>query len=110
LLSQGDAAGALETARPAAATIYHSVGMRAQLLCGDAHFARKEYDAALAEYLKVTTIYPEVEDLTAQAHFRSGECTEQLGQKEMARTHFERVDQSYPNTEWAKRARERLGR
>jgi TolA-binding protein len=109
-LGQGDPGAAYQTAQPAASTQFQSVGMRAQLLCAEARFAQKQYREALTDYLKVITIYPRVDDLTGQALYRVGECSDQLGQRDQAAEYWREVVKSYPGTEWARRAGERLGK
>jgi TolA-binding protein len=108
-LTDGEPDAALETARPAANTAFLGTGMRAQLLCGEAQFAQKRWKEAVTEYLKLD-LYERVDEVHAQAHYRIGECAEKLGKRDEAKQYWQEVAKNYPDTEWAQKAKERLGK
>lgn len=80
---------------------------RAQFQIGECHFARKEYDDAVRELLKVDILYSYPE-WSAAALYEAGRCFEELRKPDEAQAQFEQVRQKYPDTSWAKLASQRL--
>jgi TolA-binding protein len=80
---------------------------RAQFQIGECLFAKKQYDEAVRELLKVDILYGYPE-WSAAALFEAGRCFEELAKPAEARSQFEQVKQKYPETQWAKLAGQRL--
>lgn len=80
---------------------------RAQFQIGECLFARKAYDEAARELLKVDILYAYPE-WSAAALYEAGRCFEQLGKPVEARQQFKEVVGKYETTRWAELANERL--
>lgn len=80
---------------------------RAQFQIGECLFARKKYDEAVRELLKVDILYAYPE-WSAAALFEAGRCFEALGKLVEARTQYKTVVDKYKQTEWSGPAAERL--
>ncbi|MCI0364354.1 MAG: tetratricopeptide repeat protein [Phycisphaerales bacterium] len=80
---------------------------RAQFQIGECLFARKRFDEAVRELLKVDILYGYPE-WSAAALYEAGRCFEQLSRPAEARAQFQLVQEKYPDTEWAKLAAQRL--
>lgn len=80
---------------------------RAQFQIGECLFAKKQYDDAVRELLKVDILYTYPE-WSAAALFEAGRCFEELAKPVEARTQFEQVQQKYPQSRWAEMAAQRL--
>jgi TolA-binding protein len=80
---------------------------RAQFQIGECHFAKKQYDDAVRELLKVDILYS-YSEWSAAALYEAGRCFEELSKPQEAQTQFEQVRQKYPDTSWAKLAAQRL--
>ncbi len=112
---QGAEKEAIETATPAATSAFGHAGARAQLLIGEAKYAAalkgaRLWEAALKEFIKVTSMRERSAETDAQANFRIAECCDRVGQKKQAEQYWEWVAKTYPSSPWATRARERLGK
>lgn len=82
---------------------------RAQFQVGECLFAKRDYEPAARELLKVDILYAYPE-WSAAALYEAGRCLELLGKPADARRQFEAVSTRYPDTQWAKLAAERLMR
>ena len=80
---------------------------RAQFQIGECHFAKKQYEDAVRELLKVDILYSYAE-WSAAALYEAGRCFEELSKPEEAQNQFEQVRLKYPDTSWAKLAAQRL--
>ncbi|MEW6251838.1 MAG: tetratricopeptide repeat protein, partial [Planctomycetota bacterium] len=80
---------------------------RAQFQIGECLFAKKQYDEAARELLKVDILYAYPE-WSAAALFEAGRCFEQLGKAVEARRQFEAVREKHGKTRWAELAAQRL--
>jgi TolA-binding protein len=80
---------------------------RAQFQIGECLFAKKQYDEAARELLKVDILYAYLE-WSAAALFEAGRCLEKLSKPGEAREQFRAVQEKYPETAWAKKAAEQL--
>jgi TolA-binding protein len=109
-LKQNEYAAAEKTAEPAATTAFGQTGAQAALIVAEAQFAQKQYKDALTNYLKVITIFRARGDIDAQCRFKIAECADKLGQREQAKQYWQDVVKDYPDTEWAQKSKERLGR
>ncbi len=80
---------------------------RAQFQIGECLFAKKQYEAAARELLKVDILfaYPE---WSAAALYEAGRCFEKLGKPVEARRHFKQVTEQHTETRWAEMALQRL--
>lgn len=80
---------------------------RAQFQIGECLFAKKEYEAAARELLKVDILYAYPE-WSAAALYEAGRCFEKLERAADARAQFTQVVDKYKDTRWAALARQRL--
>ena len=80
---------------------------RAQFQVGECLFAKKDYQAAAGEFLKVDILYA-YPKWSAAALFEAGVCFEELSKPVEARTQFKTVAAKYEGTQWAKMASIRL--
>ena len=80
---------------------------RAQFQIGECLFAKREFEAAVAEFLKVDILY-QAPSWSAAALYEAGRCLEQLGRSAEARAQFNAVREKHSGTRWAQLAQERL--
>ena len=84
-----------------------STAARAQFQIGECLFAKKQYDEAVRELLKVDILYAYPE-WSAAALYEAGRCFARLGKTVEARAHFKQVSEQYGQTHWAELASQRL--
>lgn len=80
---------------------------RAQFQIGECLFARKEYESAVAELLKVDILYSYPE-WSAAALYEAGRCFEAMGKLSEAHQQFSQVAERYQQTAWSRQAAQRL--
>ncbi|MFQ5410759.1 MAG: tetratricopeptide repeat protein [Phycisphaerae bacterium] len=80
---------------------------RAQFQIGQCLFAKKQYEEAVRELLKVDILYAYPE-WSAAALFEAGRCFEKLSKTVEARRQFQTVVDKYKETRWAEPASMRL--
>ena len=80
---------------------------RAQFQIGECLFAKKRYDEAVRELLKVDILYAYPE-WSAAALYEAGRCFEKLGKSVEARAQFKQVAEKHGKTRWAELASQRL--
>ncbi len=80
---------------------------RAQFQIGECLFAKKQYDEAVRELLKVDILYAYPE-WSAAALYEAGRCFEKLGKSVEARAQFKQVAEQHSKTRWAELASRRL--
>jgi TolA-binding protein len=80
---------------------------RAQFQIGECLFARKQYEEAARELLKVDILYAYPE-WSAAALYEAGRCFQEMGDPVNARRQFELVQAQHGHTRWAQLAGERL--
>ena len=80
---------------------------RAQFQIGECLFAKKDYDNAIRELLKVDILYAHPQ-WSAAALYEAGRCFEALSQLGQARRQFTQVAEKYDQTRWAQLAATRL--
>lgn len=80
---------------------------RAQFQIGECHFARKDYDTAVRELLKVDILYAYAE-WSAAALFEAGRCFDLMGREQDARVQYKAVIEQYGDSPWAQSAAQRL--
>lgn len=83
---------------------------KAQLMIAEIHFLQKNYPEARDGYLKVYLLY-KFPEWQAPALFQAGQCEELIGTKESlegARKSYQSLLKDFSNTDYAKRAAERL--
>lgn len=78
-----------------------------ELLVADFYYKHKEYWAAAARYREVWRGYPGL-GFDDRALFLEGSCYERLGKNEMAEEMFRRTVDAFPETEYGKKASQRL--
>lgn len=84
-----------------------STAARAQFQIGECLFARKRYEDAARELLKVDILYAYPE-WSAAALFEAGRCLELLDKGAEAREQFRAVREKHGDTKWAELAGQRL--
>jgi TolA-binding protein len=80
---------------------------RAQFQIGECLFAKKQYDEAVRELLKVDILY-DYPEWSAAALYEAGRCFEKLARSGEARQQFRSVTEKYGDTQWAHLASQRL--
>ncbi|MCH7526785.1 MAG: tetratricopeptide repeat protein [Planctomycetes bacterium] len=80
---------------------------RAQFQIGECLFAKKQYDHAVRELLKVDVLY-DYPEWSAAALYEAGRCFQKLGKDVEARDHFGQVADKYGKTRWAELASKQL--
>jgi outer membrane protein assembly factor BamD len=78
-----------------------------ELWVADYYVRRGNYQAALPRYDTVLKEYPRTQ-AAPQALYRKGEALLRLGRTEEAQGAFRQLDADYPQSDWSRRARERL--
>ena len=81
---------------------------RAQFQIGECLFAKKQYEDAARELLKVDILYAYPE-WSAAALYEAGKCFEKLVKPVEARAQFKAVVEKFEGTRWAEMAAKRLG-
>lgn len=82
-------------------------GDNAQYWLAEAHYAKRDYAAAVPEYQKMLTAYPQSRKLS-HAMLKMGYGYDALGQPEQARAVLEALRQQFPGSAAARLAEERL--
>ncbi len=80
---------------------------RAQFQIGECLFAKRRYDEAVRELLKVDILYAYPE-WSAAALYEAGRCFEKLSKPVEARAHFKQVVERHKQTRWAELASQQL--
>jgi cellulose synthase operon protein C len=80
---------------------------RSQFQIGECLFAKKKFEEAVRELLKVDILYGYPE-WSAAALYEAGRCFEELAKPSEAQAQYEQVRQKYPETRWAELAAQRL--
>ncbi len=105
--NQGRPDEAIAAYRAVTAAHTGETAARAQFQIGECLFAKREFDAAVAEFLKVDILY-QAPAWSAAAVYEAGRCLEQLGRSAEARAQFNAVREKHAGTRWAQLAQERL--
>jgi TolA-binding protein len=98
---------AVEAYRAVVARHEGPTAARAQFQIGECLFARKRYEEAVRELLKVDILYAYPE-WSAAALYEAGRCFQEMGDPLDARRQLTQVREQYPDTRWATLAAERL--
>jgi len=98
---------AIEAYRAVVARHKGPTAARAQFQIGECLFARKQYEDAARELLKVDILYAYPE-WSAAALYEAGRCFEALGKTVEARTQFKAVVDKHKQTRWGELAGKRL--
>lgn len=80
---------------------------RAQFQIGECFFAKKQYEEAVRELLKVDILY-DYPEWSAAALYEAGRCFAKLAKSAEAREQFKSVVEKYGDTQWSRLASERL--
>lgn len=80
---------------------------KAQWMIGETYFHQEDYESALREYLRVEILYA-FPTWQAAALLQAGKCHEHLGEWQPAVELYARLLKTYPQTEFAQDASERL--
>ncbi|MFO0974205.1 MAG: tetratricopeptide repeat protein [Phycisphaerae bacterium] len=80
---------------------------RAQFQIGECLYARRQWDAAARELMKVDILFA-FPEWSAAALYEAGRCLDERGQRVEARQQFKRVVEKYGDSKWAALAREKL--
>lgn len=78
-----------------------------ELLVAEFYFDNREYWAAAARYKGVYQTYPDL-GFDAEALYMEGVCYKSLGKRRMAKSRYETLMRSFPESDYAKKAEERL--
>ncbi len=105
--NQGQLDAAIEHYRRVVTRHQGQTAARAQFQIGQCLFAKKAYEAAAAELLKVDILYAYPE-WSAAALFEAGRCFEALARRAEARQQFEAVVARFAGSRWADMSAERL--
>lgn len=82
---------------------------RAQFQIGECCFAQKKFDEAVRELLKTDILYAYPE-WSAAALFEAGRCLSEAGKPADGKRQYEDVVRRWPDSQWARLARELLAR
>jgi len=88
-------------------SIEGELGAEAQKRAADCYFSIKKYKEAAREYLKVVYLFSD-SALVPEAQFMAGCAVEASGLLEEAKSNYEIVKNKYPETEWSKKAKEKI--
>ncbi|MFQ5489743.1 MAG: tetratricopeptide repeat protein [Phycisphaerae bacterium] len=80
---------------------------RAQFQIGECRFAKKDYDNAIRDLLKVDILYAQPQ-WSAAALYEAGRCFEAMSKLGQARRQFQQVIEKHAQTHWAELAGQRL--
>lgn len=103
---QGKFVEAIEAYRDVAARHRGPTAARAQFQVGECLFAEGRLDAAVRELMKVDVLFAEPQ-WSAAALCEAGRCLVELGRGADAKAQFDAVVERFPESPWAKVARER---
>lgn len=79
---------------------------RAQFQVGECCYAMKKLDQAVAEYAKTDVLFA-VPEWSAAALYEAGRCLDELNKPDDAKRQFDDLIKRFPDTSWAKLAKER---
>jgi TolA-binding protein len=102
-------AGGISDLRALARTANRQVGAEAQFRIGEALLARRDYGAAVEEFLRVTLLFKAYPAWAAPAQYQIGESYRLMGKAKEAREAYRRCVESYAGSRWADLSRQRLG-
>ena len=105
--NQGRQDEAMECYRQIIAKHKGPTAARAQFQIGECLFARKKYDEAVRELLKVDILYAYPE-WSAAALYEAGRCFEAMNKSAEARDQFRAVAEKYRDSKWASLASQRI--
>ena len=83
-------------------------GAKAQYYLGNVEQARRNHEAAIEAYARVSTLYSAFDEWTARAMLATAESYRQMGQTGRANQTLRDVIERFPDTEFARRASEKL--
>lgn len=105
--NQGRHDEAIEQYREVVARHKGPTAARSQFQIGECLYAKRAFEEAVRELLKVDILYAYPE-WSAAALFEAGKCFEELGRVDDAREQYRRVAEHYAESDWAAMSRQRL--
>ncbi|HAX61477.1 MAG TPA: hypothetical protein DCX95_02815 [Elusimicrobia bacterium] len=106
-LSKNKGIGRTESINGLLSTADEDMGAVAQKKAADCYFMQKKYKEAAREYLKVVYLFSDSQ-YVPESHYMSARSSEEIGFIKDAKQNYEIVKKRYSDTEWAKKAQERL--
>ncbi|MBI5573640.1 MAG: tol-pal system protein YbgF [Elusimicrobia bacterium] len=106
-LSKNKGIGKAERTNGLLNTADEDMGAIAQKKAADCYFMQKKYKEAAREYLKVVYLFSDSQ-YVPESHYMSARASEEIGFIKDAKQNYEIVKKRYSDTEWAKKATERL--
>lgn len=88
-------------------SIEGEIGAESQKRAADCYFALKKYKEAAREYIKVIYLFSD-SSFVPEAQFMAGCAAEESGLLQEAKSNYEVVKNKFPDTEWSKKANEKL--
>lgn len=106
--NQGRYDEAIQGYRELVQTHEGATAARAQFQIGECLYAKREFERAITEYLRVDILF-ESTQWTPAALYEAARCFEELGQADRARQHYGDVVERFAESSWSGLATERLG-
>lgn len=106
-LSKNKGIGNAESINGLLSTSDENLGAVAQKKAADCYFMQKKYKEAAREYLKVVYLFSDSQ-YVPESHYMSARASEEIGFIKDAKQNYEIVKKRYSDTQWAKKATERL--
>ncbi len=79
---------------------------KAQMIRGNLRLEEGQTEQALYDYLRTATLFRTVIELQPEALYRVADCYERLGLREKAQPYIERLQEEFPQSDYAQRLRE----
>lgn len=102
-----DEARAFELYESAANANMGETSARARMRLAELYEAKEDFASALRSYMMIDVLFLH-EELSPEALLRAGKCSEKIGNPDKAKELYAEVIESYPESEQAKLAQERL--
>ncbi|MFA5778595.1 MAG: tetratricopeptide repeat protein [Elusimicrobiota bacterium] len=106
-ISKNKGIGKAEKTNGLLSTADEDMGAIAQKKAADCYFMQKKYKEAAREYLKVVYLFSDSQ-YVPESHYMSARASEEIGFIKDAKQNYEIVKKRYSDTQWAKKATERL--
>jgi TolA-binding protein len=106
--NEGKSSEALAILNDVARSRTDEIGAEAQFDLGVTQQLARQYEDAIAAFLRVRYVFPSAEEWVARSYLRLGECYKATKQVEKARSAYEAVLKSHGNDEFGKEAEQKL--